>query len=497
MQNIGIKKYIIILIMCFLIGMNFLPIASSININQKVTNLNSIEEIFKEIEGISNKNLVVDKIIGNIIVKYWEHVINDIIVKNDYILIHQSLENDEVLKYEKIWTDISLQNLQGLAEINFEKYYWKQVVVFPNNEDLIYFYNFYFDQEFPLICWEVRHKDGATIIYDLDGNRIGSGIPAPINGFSLSGYNDESLPDPWFEFRQNADYYFSQWCDTTISQSLPTPSTISSYVSNPNVMYFYELAHGDEFSFQADTIGSSYTASMVQNDMAARQPMQFAFMGSCHGLTSTGPGTFSYEFRKGQMVNTVTIGYDYMETCPGWQYAYSWQDIMFENMSKGETIKNAFDIATAQYPTIASGVVFLGDENLIVPFAPSKPDKPQGPESGKTGTSYSYSTSSTDINEDLVKYGWDWDGDDIVDQWDDNEGNYYTSGSTIITSHSWGNKDTYDLKVKAEDINGDQSDWSEPLTVSMSKIGATQKPLINFFVNHPLFYQLFQRFLKL
>ena len=119
-------------------------------------------------------------------------------------------------------------------------------------------------------------------------------------------------------------------------------------------------------------------------------------------MTGTGPGTFSYEFRKGQMSNTVTVGYDNMETCPGWQYSYPWQDSMFENMSKGVTIKNAFDMATAQYPTISSGVVFLGDQNLIVPFPPSKPAKPYGPLSGKIGTSYSYSTSSIDISYRLT-----------------------------------------------------------------------------------------------
>ena len=90
-------------------------------------------------------------------------------------------------------------------------------------------------------------------------------------------------------------------------------------------------------------------------------PMKFTFIGRCHEMTTTGPGTFSYEFRKGQMSDTVTIGFDHMETCPGWEYGFSWQNSLFENMSKGITIKNAFDLAPAQYPTIAPAVVFLGD----------------------------------------------------------------------------------------------------------------------------------------
>jgi len=133
---------------------------------------------------------------------------------------------------------------------------------------------------------------------------------------------------------------------------------------------------------------------------------------------------------------------------------------------------------------------------------PNKPATPTGTTSGKTGTSYPYSTSVTDPDGDKVKYGWDWDGDGSVDQWDDNGGSYYTSGATISTSHSWGTEGTYIVKVKAEDINGAQSVWSDPLTVSMPKTKQfLNRPFLNFFQNflqeHPLIYQLVQRFFNL
>ena len=105
----------------------------------------------------------------------------------------------------------------------FLRYYWKQAVVFPEIDDLSYFYRVYADQAFPLYCWEIRYVDGNTMLYDLDGNRIGSGIPAP-SGFSLSGYHNASWPDPWKKYRENADFCFSKWCDTTTSLSLPKPS---------------------------------------------------------------------------------------------------------------------------------------------------------------------------------------------------------------------------------------------------------------------------------
>ena len=66
------------------------------------------EEIFRDIEETEGKNLIVDEIIGNRQVKYWEHMVDNILVKNDFILLHTDIGNSEVLKYEKSWTDIEL-----------------------------------------------------------------------------------------------------------------------------------------------------------------------------------------------------------------------------------------------------------------------------------------------------------------------------------------------------------------------------------------------------
>ena len=67
----------------------------------------------------------------------------------------------------------------------------------------------------------------------------------------------------------------------------------------------------------------------------------------------------------------------------------------------------------------------------------------------------------------MLEYGWDWDGDNVVDEWDDNDSSYYTSGTPISTSHNWSADGTYDIRVKAKDIYGAESEWSDPLTVTM------------------------------
>ncbi len=100
---------------------------------------------------------------------------------------------------------------------------------------------------------------------------------------------------------------------------------------------------------------------------------------------------------------------------------------------------------------------------------PTKPTKPSGPTSGKPGTSYTYTTSSNDPEAYTLAYGWDWNGDGTVDQWDDNSGSYYPTGQTISTSHSWTTKGTYNIKVKAKDIQGNEGPWSDPLAVKIPR----------------------------
>ena len=94
---------------------------------------------------------------------------------------------------------------------------------------------------------------------------------------------------------------------------------------------------------------------------------------------------------------------------------------------------------------------------------PYQPDEPSGPSTGITEFSYQFSTSTIDPDDDSVKYGWDWDGDDIVDDWT----SYYPSATPVNISHLWTVAGTYDVKVIAEDNVGDQSDFSLVLTVTV------------------------------
>ena len=96
----------------------------------------------------------------------------------------------------KVWTDINIElpNIKENSLYN-EGLFWEKLIIFPDEKDCLNFYKFDNKIEYPIICWEVRYKNGNTILYDIDLIKIGCGIPAPSKGFSLSGYNDETYPD--------------------------------------------------------------------------------------------------------------------------------------------------------------------------------------------------------------------------------------------------------------------------------------------------------------
>jgi hypothetical protein len=94
---------------------------------------------------------------------------------------------------------------------------------------------------------------------------------------------------------------------------------------------------------------------------------------------------------------------------------------------------------------------------------PRDPDRPNGPASGRVRVEHTYTTHSSDPDEDAMYYLFDW-GDGTTSTWvkqqDMGEG---------IASHAWILRGTYEVKVKAKDIYGKESNWSEPLPITMPK----------------------------
>ena len=105
-----------------------------------------------------------------------------------------------------------------------------------------------------------------------------------------------------------------------------------------------------------------------------------------------------------------------------------------------------------------------------------------GPSSGKINVEYSFSAMAVDPDRDNVSFLFDW-GDGTDSGWAE----YVPSGTIVNVSHIWTKTGTYEIKVKAKDIYGYESEWSEPLPVKMpkNKISTLQMSFPQFLEQHP------------
>jgi len=127
-----------------------------------------------------------------------------------------------------------------------------------------------------------------------------------------------------------------------------------------------------------------------------------------------------------------------------------------------------------------------GQEAWLVKFGafenqrPNTPSKPSGPSSGKIYQKYNFIVSTTDPDGDQLYYLFDF-GDGVTSFW------YgpYESGEECTASHIYHERGHYQVKVKAQDSSGAESNCSDPLPIA---IRYTYNPIRKFFV------WLFERF---
>ena len=130
---------------------------------------------------------------------------------------------------------------------------------------------------------------------------------------------------------------------------------------------------------------------------------------------------------------------------------------------------------------------------------PEKPITPEGPTSGDSGVQYTFSTSTTDEDNHQIYYMWDW-GDGNFSDWIGPK----LSGQTIYTQYGWGDKSraksifrplwlesgTYQIRVKAKDTLNAESEWSDPLVITITKDKKSDYPLLEKILkNHPIILQ--------
>lgn len=117
-----------------------------------------------------------------------------------------------------------------------------------------------------------------------------------------------------------------------------------------------------------------------------------------------------------------------------------------------------------------------------------------GPTNGKAENRYEYSFSSSDPDDDNLSYTINW-GDGTIEGWM----GPYVSGEPISLNHTWAEKGSYPIHVKAKDIHSAESEWG---TVEVSISNSKQKhrfSLMNLvdilYERHPILARIIEYFI--
>jgi hypothetical protein len=170
--------------------------------------------------------------------------------------------------------------------------------------------------------------------------------------------------------------------------------------------------------------------------------------------------------------------------CSGWNNPSDGSDQSFkyffssavtsENYTQGQALQYAIREmysrglwGSLKYETFVHGSLWgnpnLGIKPIFINNPPEKPAAPTGSANGRTNKEYYFSCSTIDTEDDTVYYCWSW-GDNSYEWFGP-----YDSGEECSISHFWKDNGNFEIKVMARDINGGESEWSDPLPISIIK----------------------------
>ncbi|MCK4413504.1 MAG: hypothetical protein KAY32_08175 [Candidatus Eisenbacteria sp.] len=334
-----------------------------------------------EAEDVPFQEIVIS---DQLIVYLHQRTLGEAVVEKDYIVYQFSRMSEELLDRKSHWRNDVPDRLPPLALsaedaavlVGDPGASARLLLIAPDSD------------VFPLDpaplnpCWVVRSDTGGqvalTVVDAVTGEILGPGIPPPASGFSLTGPIDfNPCENSWHWWADNAHGWFETMGFPTDVIIWPTEEEVQSHVQSDDIAIFYELAHGGSDLFNSGCIDGqdpeTTFAVEIELWLTGYYKKLFAFIGSCDGLCGTGVGTFSDAFRKGSNENATTVGYCGMSTpqCDDcWSYSLNWQDALFNYMSVGYPVKEAFDMALADYPVCAINACmrFAGDEAFSLVF---------------------------------------------------------------------------------------------------------------------------------
>jgi hypothetical protein len=193
------------------------------------------------------------------------------------------------------------------------------------------------------------------------------GLPTTANATTDKAISVSPYSMCGYERRIMAEAFASWGYDTWNAREI-TKSQFEAYVRNNACKFMYVGGHGTSQWFDLNDAEERVYGSEIKTWFENRDKATFVFLEQCGGMCYPDYETsLSHAYRKGSLVNTVTIGYCGMSwTCPCMQYRNAWKVKLLEHIETGVTWKEAFDYADSCYPECIGYTRFRGDETMTL-----------------------------------------------------------------------------------------------------------------------------------
>ena len=302
-----------------------------------------------------------------------------------------------------------------------------------------------------------------------------------IDGCTEHGYTTEGIPDEPDKYKISTlldrDWEENDWPKSELIQRINNGVHIINHLGHGNIDYAMKLRKTDIDSLQNDDLCFIYSQACLsghfdQTDCLAEYLTCKTEYGAVAIIMNTREGWGKYYSTDGASQRYNREFWDAIFYEDIIQISRANQDSKEDNIYRIN--EDSQIMRWVFYELTLFGDPTLGFEKM----SPEKPQKPGGTEEGQTGENYLYSTTTIDPDRNLVYFQWDW-GDGTQSEWL----GPYDSEEQLETAHRWGENGVYNVKVKAKDTYGLESDWSDPLSVAMPVSQQTQQcKILRFFL---------------
>ena len=312
-------------------------------------------------------------------------------------------------------------------------------------------YNEYNNHYLHYVGWTGSAWEYATV--DSSSSNVGmfNSIAVDSNGQPRISYVDTTNSNLKFAKRTG-----SAW-STEIVDSAPTYIGCTGLAldlgNNPHICY-YDAASGVK--------DLKYAKGVSTDPRLSYSPTEIHF--NTHEPGWTGGSTFEIWNDGGDtLFYTISEDIPWIQVTPSSGDSTGEHDSITVNVVDTGSMSGYYSGAIGISSNVDSGSVFVditidnsGNNN-----PPVKPQPPSGETSGESGVEYTYTAVTIDPDNDQIYYIFNW-GDGTTSQT-----SFMQSGQQGSASHSWTEEGSYEIKVKAVDEHGAESEWSDPLPVTM------------------------------